>query len=191
MNSLKHENSDSTPISNRALLYFEVPRLRTLVLLIRVVLRWKWVWNIGGMMLTGESELLGERHLSQRLSVRRKSHMGWPGIDPGPLRWEAGVWPPKPRISLSFRTAQWTGCVSVRKPVSTTHVNTRNVLSTWSVQTVTSETQYFSTTYCGQCRAARPVAFTPCQLCVRYRPLPHASYVWGIDLYPMPVMCEV
>jgi hypothetical protein len=30
-----------------------------------------------------------EKNLSQRLSVHHKSHMDWPGFEPGPPRWEA------------------------------------------------------------------------------------------------------
>jgi hypothetical protein len=42
------------PISERALLCLEVPWLRPLVLLI-IVLRLRWVWSIGTMILTGEN----------------------------------------------------------------------------------------------------------------------------------------
>ena len=38
-------------------------RLRWFVLLIGV-LRWIWVWNIGGMILKGGTEILGEKHVS-------------------------------------------------------------------------------------------------------------------------------
>jgi hypothetical protein len=80
----------------------------------------EWVWSIGGMVLTGETEVLGEKHytasvldewmsmerwwtdtetgnpkysernLSQRHYVHHKSHMDWPGIEQMPPRWEAG-----------------------------------------------------------------------------------------------------
>jgi hypothetical protein len=36
----------------------------------------------------GETEVLGE-NLPQRHFVPRKSHMTWPGLEPGPSRWEA------------------------------------------------------------------------------------------------------
>jgi len=58
----------------------------------------EWMWS--------RSRYL-EIHLSHCHSVHHKSHMDWPGIEPGPSRWEAGDWPPERwQISLSG----WFGC---------------------------------------------------------------------------------
>jgi hypothetical protein len=52
--------------------------------------RWRWVCSIDGMILTGESEVLGEKHRpSATLSATNPT---WPhlGSNPGPQWWESG-----------------------------------------------------------------------------------------------------
>jgi hypothetical protein len=46
----------------------------------------------GGMILTGETEELGEKLVP--VPLYHKSHMDWPGPEPRPLRWEVADWPP-------------------------------------------------------------------------------------------------
>jgi hypothetical protein len=41
----------------------------------------EWNWQ-------GKTEELGEKPVP--VPVHHKSHMDWPGIEPGPPRWEAG-----------------------------------------------------------------------------------------------------
>jgi hypothetical protein len=80
----------------------------------------EWVWSIGGMILTEETEVLGEKHYTasvadewmgmehwwngtdrgnwstgsgSKLSAIHIHHIDCCGIEPSPLRWEAGGWP--------------------------------------------------------------------------------------------------
>jgi len=40
---------------------WKIHRLRPLVFLVRAICSWRWVWSIGGMILTGETEVLAEK----------------------------------------------------------------------------------------------------------------------------------
>ena len=51
--------------SATALLFSEILRLRPFVLLVRATCRWRWVWSIGGMTLTGKNQYW-EKNLFQR-----------------------------------------------------------------------------------------------------------------------------
>jgi hypothetical protein len=44
---------------------------------------------VGGMRIGRGTEVLGE-NLPQFHFLRHKSHMTWPGLEPGRPRWEAG-----------------------------------------------------------------------------------------------------
>jgi hypothetical protein len=44
----------------KSIVFWKVRSLRSFVLLVRVTSRWRWVWSIGGMILTGEAKVLGE-----------------------------------------------------------------------------------------------------------------------------------
>lgn len=41
------------PISDREQLYLKIPRLRSLLLLIEIVSRWRWAWNIMRIIMKG------------------------------------------------------------------------------------------------------------------------------------------
>ena len=49
----------------------------------------EWVWSIGGMILTGETEVLGEKRIKGPFCPPQ-IHMDWPGSERGPLRRDAG-----------------------------------------------------------------------------------------------------
>ena len=50
--------STATLTSERILLCLKFHKIRPLVLLIRVVLSWRRVWSIDGIMLTGKNDIL-------------------------------------------------------------------------------------------------------------------------------------
>jgi len=86
----RHCSIQRPPTSETALPSFEVPRLGPVVILVRETCRWRWVWSIGGMVLTGEKGVMGKRNLSQCHFVHQKYLMDWPRIETGPPRWQDG-----------------------------------------------------------------------------------------------------
>jgi len=79
----------------------KAPRLHPLVLLERATCRWRWVWSIGGMLLTGENCRTGEKPVPVPLCAPQISQ-GLTGIEPGPPRLALKV------ISLySWSTTLW------------------------------------------------------------------------------------
>jgi hypothetical protein len=50
----------------------------------------------GGMILTREKRWNRKKNLSQCHFVHYKSHMDWPGREPGSPQWEASDWTPEP-----------------------------------------------------------------------------------------------
>jgi len=53
------------------------------------------VWSIGGTIVTGETEVLGEKSALVPF-VLHKFPMDWPYIEPGPPWSEGGDLPPQP-----------------------------------------------------------------------------------------------
>ena len=80
-------------MSERALLCSKVLCLRPLVLQVRVVLRCKWLWSVGGMVLTGETEVLGGKHyIAWVVGECMGMEHWWNGTDRGKLKyWERNI----------------------------------------------------------------------------------------------------
>lgn len=65
----------------------KVPRLRLLVLLIMVILRWRWTRSVGGVVLTGKHRNTRREILQSATSPHKIPIMDCPGIEPKPPRW--------------------------------------------------------------------------------------------------------
>jgi len=70
------------PISERSHLCLKVPRLCAVALLVRAMLRWKWVWSVGGMVLTGENRSTGRKICSTSTSSLTNPTWPDPGLNP-------------------------------------------------------------------------------------------------------------
>jgi hypothetical protein len=67
--------------------FFKLPRLRPLVVLLEAT--WKWVWSIGGVILTGETEVLREKHYTASVVDKWMSiELWWNDTDWG--NWSTG-----------------------------------------------------------------------------------------------------
>ena len=69
--------------------FWKVPRLRPFVLVARATCRWRREWSNGGMILTGETEVLGEKHdTAWVVDVWMSMEQWWNDIDRG--NWSSG-----------------------------------------------------------------------------------------------------
>ena len=57
-------NAPTFPKKNFA--FWKVPRIRPCVILVRATCRWRGVWSVGGMILTGGTLKYWERNIIQR-----------------------------------------------------------------------------------------------------------------------------
>ena len=64
--------------------FWKVPRVHSLVLLVREMYRWRWVWSNGETIFTWEKLKFWEKNLSQCHFVQHTPHMDWPWIE---FRW--------------------------------------------------------------------------------------------------------
>jgi hypothetical protein len=81
--------SNASPISERALSFWEVYKLRPFVLLGRATSRRKCLWGIGGMIMAAENRSTRTNPCPSANFFHQKSYTDWPGIKPRPLRPEA------------------------------------------------------------------------------------------------------
>jgi len=77
--------------------------------------RWTRAWNIGGITLTEEKEVLGEKPVTLSL-CHHTSHTHWPEFDVRPTRKQAGDKRPKPRHELWRPKLTW---ILFKDPVRT------------------------------------------------------------------------
>jgi len=67
--------------------FWEVPRVRQLVLPVQATSRWRCIWRIGGKVVTGKKWKTGRKICSRAILSR---HMNRPGVENVPPLWEAG-----------------------------------------------------------------------------------------------------
>jgi hypothetical protein len=80
----KYSSVQSSPTSKK---HFRVWIFQAclLILLLRVILRWIWIWRTSGMKMNDKWKNLPQWH-----AVQHKSHVDWPGIEPEPPFWGVG-----------------------------------------------------------------------------------------------------
>jgi len=49
------------PECGKNIAFVKVPKLRQFVLITKATCSWRWVWSVGGMVLTGETDVLAEK----------------------------------------------------------------------------------------------------------------------------------
>jgi hypothetical protein len=74
----------------KSIAFRKVPRLYPFVLQVRATCRWRWVGSICRMILTGENRSARRKPRPNATFIRHKCYMDWPGLEPGPARWETG-----------------------------------------------------------------------------------------------------
>ena len=91
------ETSESTSVSEfhqflEGNFFVEELDFSTFVLLVRAACGWRWVRSIGGMILTGASEVLEWTPVLMPV-VQHKFNVELPGTEPGSSRWKPGNYP--------------------------------------------------------------------------------------------------
>lgn len=74
---------------NFRFVYIKIPRIFRLVLLIRIMLKWKWVWGRCGMILTGQNLRTGRKFCPSATLPPKNMTRTDLGTNPGSSYWKA------------------------------------------------------------------------------------------------------